>query len=246
MDRSVYISVSGAQQSLYAQAVNNHNLANATTPGFRQALAYAFSKPMDGPVYDTRTYVQMADETVDFNTGPLQTTGRDLDIAIQGDGFFVVQAADGTEGYTRSGHFQLDSQGRLLTDAGLPVLGDGGPIAIPPAESLAIGADGTITIRPLGSQPNALAALERIRLVNPDVATLTRSADGLFRTTDGVPAVPDANVRVVSGMLEGSNVNTVSALANMIELTRHYETQVNMMSQASKLGQQTNRLLGIG
>lgn len=244
MDRALYVAMTGAKQTMYAQAVNNNNLANANTHGFRESMAYAYTEPMRGPVYDSRDYVQVADEAIDFRMGAMQSTGRDLDIAIQGEGFLAVQGKDGTEGYTRAGDLHIDAQGIMRTANGLPVLGDGGPIAIPPAESILIGADGTLTIRPLGGDPRGLAAIERLRLVNPPTDELERSADGLFRRKDGQQAPADANVRVASGMLETSNVNTVAALTRMMELTRHYETQVKVMSTADTLAKSNNRLLG--
>ncbi|NEV60530.1 flagellar basal-body rod protein FlgF [Thiorhodococcus minor] len=245
MDRFMYLAMSGAKENLYAQAINNHNLANATTHGFRQSLADAYTAPITGPVYDSRDYVQVGNEAIDFSHGAMQSTGRDLDVAIQGEGFIAVQAPDGGEAYTRAGNLHVDAQGMLLTDRGLPVLGDGGPITVPPDESILIGTDGTITIRPEGSAPNALAAVNRIRLVNPDTATLERTEDGLIRAKDGQEVEADANVRVVTGMLETSNVNTVEALTRMIELSRTYETQIKMMETANNIEERHNRLLGI-
>lgn len=245
MDRFMYLAMSGAKENLYAQAINNHNLANATTHGFRQAIADAYTASVNGPVYDSRDYVQVGNEAIDFSHGALQSTGRDLDIAIQGEGFIAVQAPDGGEAYTRAGNLHVDAQGMLLTDRGLPVLGDGGPITVPPDESILIGTDGTITIRPEGSAPNALAAVNRIRLVDPDTETLERTEDGLIRAAEGQVVEADANVRVVTGMLETSNVNTVEALTRMIELSRTYETQVKMMETANTIEERHNRLLGI-
>jgi len=246
MDRFVYIAVSGAKQAQHALTVNNHNLANVNTPGFRQALAFAYSEPVSGPVFGSRTYVQVANESVDYSKGTLQYTGNEWDLAIKGDGFFVVQTPEGEEAYTRAGNFTLDQNGVLRTAQGLEVLGTSGPIIVPPAESVVIGVDGTITIRPLGSNPNALATLDRLRLVNPETKNMVRRPDGLFGIKAGAAAPVDPNVRVFSGMVETSNVNTVEALTRMIELTRHYETQVKMMSTASEIDRQANKLLAIG
>jgi len=245
MDRFLYLAMSGAKEVSYAPSINNHNLANATTTGFRQALGDAYTAPVRGPVYDSRDYVQTRDEAIDFSHGALQSTGRDLDVAIEGEGFIAVQAADGGEAYTRAGNLHIDASGVLRTDRGLAVLGSGGPITIPANETLLIGTDGTITVRPLGSGANALAAVDRIRLVNPDTKTLKRTDDGLIRAQDGQAPAADANVRVVTGMLESSNVNTVSALTQMIELSRNFEVQVKMMETANNLEQTDNSLLGI-
>lgn len=243
MDRVLYLAMSGAKETGLAQSINNHNLANATTPGFRQALADAYTAPVRGPVYDSRDYVQVGNEAIDFSYGTLQSTGRELDVAVQGPGFFVVQAPDGGEAYTRNGNFHLDPTGVLRNDRGLAVLGDGGPITIPEYETLSIGSDGTISIRPRGSPANALVAVGRLRLVNPDTKNLKRTDDGLIRTKDGTAVAPDANVRVINGMLETSNVNPVMALTQMIELSRAFETHIKMMETANKLEQSHNRLL---
>ena len=92
-----------------------------------------------------------------MNPGPLITTGRELDVAIKGDGLIAVQAPDGSEAYTRAGDLQINSAGMLVTGTGFPVLGNSGPIAIPPNEKLEIGSDGTISILPIGQTPNTLA-----------------------------------------------------------------------------------------
>ncbi len=246
MDRFLYLAMSGAKETAYAQAINNQNLANANTHGFRQALADAYTTEVSGPVYDSRDYVQVGDEAIDFTHGTLESTGRDLDVAIEGEGFIAVQASDGGEAYTRAGNLHVDATGVLRTERGLAVLGDGGPITVPPNESLLIGTDGTITIQPQGSAPNALAAVDRIRLVNPDTKTLKRTDDGLIRAQNTQATPADANVRVVTGMLETSNVNTVAALTRMIELSRTFETQVKMMQTANDTEESHNRLLAIG
>ena len=243
MDRFLYLAMSGAKETAIAQTINTHNLANANTTGFRQALAYAYNAPVRGPVYDSRDYVQVGNQVIDFCAGTLQTTGRDLDVAIQGEGFLVVQAPDGGEAYTRAGNLQIDAAGVLRNERGLPVLGEGGPITIPEHESLTIGTDGTITIRPAGAAANALAAVDRLRLVKPETKTLQRSLDGLIRDPEGGRAPLDATVRVTSGMLETSNVNTVAALTRMIELSRTFETHIKMMEAANNVEKNHNRLL---
>ncbi|MBK1641071.1 flagellar biosynthesis protein FlgF [Chromatium okenii] len=245
MDRFLYLAMSGAKENLYAQAINHQNLANANTHGFRQALGDAYTVPIRGPVFDSRDYVQVRDEAIDFSLGAQQSTGREQDIALDGPGFIAVQAPDGTETYTRSGNFHVDSTGILRTERGLAVLGGGGPIAVPPNEAFSIGTDGTITVRPGGSGANALTAIDRIRLVNPDLKALFRGEDGLIRARNGQALPADATMRVIGGALESSNVNTVSALAEMIDLSRNFELQIKMMDAANNVEQNHNRLLGI-
>ncbi|MFO8003290.1 flagellar basal-body rod protein FlgF [Thioalkalivibrio sp.] len=232
MDRMLYLAMSGAKETALAQARNSQNLANASTTGFKASLDAFSSRPVSGPGYDTRTYAMTEDMQVDFSPGPLQATGRDLDVAVNGAGWIAVRAADGTEAYTRAGDLRVDSVGQLTTGTGLPVLGDGGPIAVPPFETLEIGSDGTISIRPLGQEANALAQVDRIKLVNPDPAELVRGEDGLIRHALMQEQPADAQVSLVGGMLEASNVNTVEAMVKMIDLARHFEMQVKMMKTA--------------
>lgn len=232
MDRMLYVAMSGAQETSLAQARNTHNLANASTTGFKASLDAFSSRHVSGPVHETRTYAVAEDMRVDLSPGPLQATGRDLDVAVQDRGWIAVQAPDGSEAYTRAGDLRVDSMGQLTTGTGLPVLGDGGPVAIPPFQTLEIGSDGTISIQPLGQEANTLARVDRIKLVNPDPAELVRGTDGLIRHAEGLEQPPDAAVNLVSGMLEASNVNTVDAMVRMIDLARHFEMQVKMMKTA--------------
>lgn len=236
MDKMLYLAMSGAKQSMLAQSVNSNNLANATTTGFKQDLEQFRSMPVYGQGMPSRVYAMSERPSTDFSPGTFNTTGRDLDMAISGEGWLAVQAEDGTEAYTRAGDLRIDANGILTTGAGHPVIGNnGGPIVVPPAESIEIGSDGTISIRPVGQAPNVLAEVDRIKLVNPNPDEVTKGNNGLIRLKQqGEVAPADAAVRLVSGVLEGSNVNTVEAMVRMIELQRQYEMQVKMMSTAKE------------
>lgn len=232
MDRMLYIAMSGAKEIMRAQAVNTNNLANANTTGFRADLQAFRSLEVTGPGYESRVYGVARGTGVDFSPGRLVTTGRDLDVAVRGQGWIGVQAPDGGEAYTRAGALQVDSNGLLTTSSGRPVLGNAGPIAVPPYAQIAIGGDGTISVQPLGQAPDTLAVVDRIKLVDPDPAALTKGADGLIHTVNGQPLPPVASVQVVSGALESSNVNSIDAMVDMIELARRYEMQVKLMQTA--------------
>ncbi len=234
MDEMIYVAMTGARQTEYAQTINSNNLANAATTGFRADLHSFSAVPIDGPGVDTRVNAVVDAYGTDFSQGSVANTGRNLDIAIQRDGFIAVQAPDGGEAYTRAGDLRLEPGGLLTTGAGHLVLGDGGPVAVPPHASLLIGADGTISIQPLGQGPETLSIVDRILLVNPDVARLEKGPDGLLRLPDGETAPPDATVKITSGALEQSNVNVAKTLVNMIELARQYEMQVNVMKSANE------------
>lgn len=244
MDRMIYLAMTGARETMLAQAGVSHNLANANTTGFKASLLQVQTMDVEGPGEPARAYALGLDRVADLTPGALQTTGQPLDVAIEGEGWIAVQSPDGSEAYTRAGDLRVDSLGRLTNGAGHPVMGEGGPIALPPFEQLEIGTDGTITIRPLGQPANALAQVERIRLVNPDPATLRRGEDGLIRVEDGQALPPaDAAVRLRTGALETSNVNTVAQLVDMIQLARQFEVQVKMMNTAEQTDEASAQLL---
>ncbi len=236
MDRMLYLAMSGARQTLHSQAMATNNLANATTTGFKADLAAFRAMPVFGPGHPSRVYAMAERADIDFDPGALQSTGNELDVAINGEGWIAVQSADGSEAYTRAGDLRISANGILETGAGLPVLGNGGPIAIPPAEKMEIGADGTITIRPLGQAANTLAEVDRIKLVKPARETLEKGLDGLFRikAEEAQVAEADASVNLVSGMLEASNVNPVEEMVRMIGLQRQFELQVKAMRTAEE------------
>jgi len=231
MDRMLYVAMSGAKQIMLAQAVNNNNLANVSTAGFRADLDAFRSMPVFGPGYPSRVYTMTERPGTDMSAGALTTTGRELDIAVNGQGWIAVQAPDGSEAYTRAGDLRVSVNGQLETGAGHPVMGNGGSIAVPPFEKIEIGADGTISILPIGQAPSALAVVDRIKLVNPLQRDMEKGVDGLMRVK-GSDAAPDATVSLAGGVLESSNVNAVEAMVKMIELSRHYETQIKMMRVA--------------
>lgn len=244
MDRLLYVAMTGAHQTLRAQAVVSHNLANANTIGFHQDLADSRSMPVFGDGLPTRVYAMTERSGTDLRSGKIMTTGRDLDVAIQGEGWLAIQAPDGTEAYTRAGDLQLDTNGQLKTANGYPVMGEGGPISIPPAEKIEIGADGAISIRPLGEASSNLVEVGRIRLIKPTEANpLYKDEGGFMRTLDGSAAPPDASVRLQGGALESSNVNAAQALVSMIESARRFEIQVKMMKTAEESSSATNQLL---
>jgi len=234
MDRSLYIAMSGAKQTLSAQTANANNLANAQTTGFKSDWEQFRSMPVFGAGFPTRVYAMTERPGTDFSSGPMQTTGRELDVAINGDGYFAVQGADGKEAYTRAGDLRISPEGLLQTGTGLQVIGQGGPISIPPAQKLEIGADGTISIIPLGSNATAIAVVDRIKMVKPAADNVEKLTDGLLHVKDGQPQAASADVRLVQGALEGSNVNAIYALVEMIELAKNFELQTKVMKSTDE------------
>jgi flagellar basal-body rod protein FlgF len=221
--------MTGATQTLRAQAANSHNLANASTTGFKAELAANLSAPVQGPGLPSRVNALLADNGWDARSGALQATGRDLDIALRDDAWLAVQAPDGSEAYTRAGDLKIDSAGQLRTGAGHAVLGDGGPLSVPPATTVTIGADGTLSAVPLGQSAANGVQLGRLRVVDARPEQLQRGADGLMRVRPGDALIPAAGNSVTSGVLESSNVNLADAMVTMIQLARQFELQTKAM-----------------
>jgi flagellar basal-body rod protein FlgF len=214
--------------------VNNHNLANASTTGFRADLEAFQTRNVSGSGFASRAYATDATIGFDQTQGTLISTQRDLDVGVKGAGWLAVQGPDGREAYTRAGDLRVDASGMLVNASGHPVMGDSGPLAVPPNASIAIAADGTVSIVPLGQGPETMAQVGRLKLVNPPADALARSDDGLFRMIDGSDAPADANVQVAAGVLETSNVNIADAMVNMIELSRNFDLQVKAMRTAEE------------
>lgn len=244
MDRMLYVAMTGAKQTMLAQSVNSHNLANVSTTGFRADLNNFLNVPIEGQGYPSRVNSVAQNPGTDFSTGKIMSTGRELDMAIKGDGWIAVQAKDGSEAYTRAGDLRISTGGLLTTGAGHPVLGSGGgPIIVPSAEKLEIGVDGTISIRPVGQSATALVSVDRIKLVNPASNELSKGPDGMMRTRNGIPASADANTTLVSGALETSNVNPVDALVKQITLARQFEMQVKAMKAVDDNASMTAQMM---
>ncbi len=245
MDRLIYTAMTGASHTLQQQAAVSQNLANTSTPGFRAAINTFRAVPLAGDGLATRTFVVDSTAGADFSQGVMQPTGRTLDVAVNGKGWIAVQNADGAEAYTRNGSFQMTPSGVLQTRNGLNVMGDAGPITIPPDTQVTIAKDGTISTVPTTNQINSVIVIGRLKLTNPAEDQMVRGDDGLFRSKDGKPADADANVTVTSGNLESSNVNTVEAMVSMITLARQFDMQMKMLTTADTNAQHATQLLAV-
>lgn len=238
MDKLIYTAMTGAIGLMFRQDSVANNLANLATNGYKaeehrlrtaQVQAQGATRATALP---TRAFAVDASTHTNFQSGPTMHTGRPLDMAIQGRGWFAVQMPDGSEAYTRNGGFEVSANGILQTSTGLPVVGDGGPVTIPPEVRVAVGTDGTITAIPESGAVNAINSVGRLKLVNPPDADLVRGSDGLFRLRDGGQAPADELVRVHGEYLEGSNVNAAEQMVSMISLSRQFELQMKMLMSA--------------
>ena len=234
MDRLIYTAMTGAKHTLEQQATVSHNLANLTTNGFRAQVDAFRAVPVIGEGLPTRAFVVDATVASDFTPGVIQTTGRDLDVAINGKGWIAVQGPDGKEAYTRNGSFAVNANGVLQTRTGQNVLSDGGTISVPPDTQLTIGKDGTITTVPTGGQKTQVSEVARIKIVNPPEDKMLRGDDGLFHLADGTTADVDVSVVLHNGALESSNVNAAEMLVNMITLSRQFDLQMKLLLNAEQ------------
>ena len=239
----LYVSMDGARQTLMAQAANSNNLANVSTVGFQGDIAAFSPWEVQGPGHATRVHAIVEETDYDATPGRIAATGRDLDVAIVGAGWIAVQSQSGEEAYSRAGDFRIAPSGLLENGKGQLILGDGGPITVPPAAKIEISTSGILSILPAGGASQNLITVDRIKLVNPDPATMAKGSDGLMRPRDGSLLAADASVALATRSLEQSNVNAVEAMVNMIQLSRLFETQVRMMSVADENSAATSALL---
>lgn len=246
MDRMLYVAMSGAKEVMLSQANNSNNLANANTDGFKQDFNIFRAQHMQGPGWNSRAYSMDERPATDFTAGAIKVTGNDLDLVTKADGYLAVQTPAGDEGFIRSASLVVREDGSLVDVEGNPILNEGGaPVNIPPHKSIAFGNDGTISIVPADAEGNQMVVLDQLRLVKPDHKDLEKGLDGFIRQKPGLAVPEQANVQLISGALESSNVNTAEALVNMIELSRKYEMQIKMMTTTKTHAQKSDTLLSL-
>ncbi len=244
MDRMIYIGMGGAKQAMDQQAAMANNMANVSTPGFRAQINMARAVPVVGDEAATRAMVVTMTPGASMRAGPMTQTGRAMDVAISGDGWLAVQTPDGGEAYTRVGNMQVGAEGQLLTMNSLSVLGDAGPLVVLPGSTVTVTAEGVVTAIGAGDPAVGAAEVGRLKLVNPAAKDMLRGDDGLFRMRAGAPAPQaDPNVKLLTGTVEGSNVNAVEAMVDMIANARRFEMQMKTMQTAETNDQQANKLL---
>ncbi|MBI3146718.1 MAG: flagellar basal-body rod protein FlgF [Pseudogulbenkiania sp.] len=245
MDRMIYLAMTGAKHVMTQQATTSQNLANAHTTGYKADQVSFRALPVVGEGAPTRTYV--VDNTIghDLSQGSLQQTGNDTDFALASPGFFTVQAPDGAEAYSRDGGFAVDQNGLLRTRSGLPIVGDGGPITVPTGSSIMIGADGSVLATPTTGADRTPQIAGQLKLVNPAARDVYKGEDGLFRLSGGGTAPAASDVKVVSGALEGSNVNAVESLVQMISHSRQFDLNVKLMQTSDQNEQKASQILAV-
>lgn len=246
MDRLLYVAGTGAAHIEKLQALHANNLANVGTDGFRGDFAQARAVSVQGDGYQVRSYALAETPGVDLSPGVLHETGRELDLAIEGPGFLAVATAEGGEAYTRAGAVHLDTLSQLRDSQGRAVLGVDGPLVVPPFESLTVGGDGVVSIRPAGQGPETVVQIGTLKLVDPPADQVVKRVDGLIARRDGAPASVATSVQVRSGYLESSNVNAVGEMTAVLGMARQYEIAVRLMSLSEENDEAATRMLQIG
>lgn len=239
MDALIYAAMSGAERTLHAQQVRANNLANAATHGFRADLELTRTQSIQGYGYSARHLAELQANAVSTRAGTLVPTGRDLDAAIAGEGFFAIAWGEG-EAYTRNGAFVVDAEG-TLTLGGRPVLVDGGPIVLPPHSRIAISQNGTVSVQPEGQTD--LQPVDRLKLVKLPPNMLTKNEAGFVVSRDGLPQPVDDSVRVRGAHLEGSNVSAIEEMVASMGLSRDFEIHMRLFKAADDMAATGNRLL---
>lgn len=245
MDRLIYVAMTGATHTMGQQATIAHNLANATTIGYRAAVNSFRAVPVIGEGSPTRAFVVDSTTGANFAPGAIQVTGRSRDVAVQGAGWIAVQTKDGGEAYTRDGNLQISANGLLQTRNGFNVMGTNGPISIPLEADITIAKNGFVSsVQNIArNMPQTVEPVGRIKLVNPPEKQMVRGDDGLFRLRDGGKAPADGNVALAWGALENSNVNVVKEMVSMISVARQYDMQMKLLENAQSNARQASQIL---
>jgi flagellar basal-body rod protein FlgF len=239
MDALIYTAMSGAERALRGQQVHANNLANMDTGGFRANMELSAAQAVNGYGYDDRHMSQLQANSLSTKPGTMKSTGRELDVAIAGNGFLTVQSANG-EAYTRAGNMTLDETGTLRVNGDV-VLGEGGPITLPEYTAIAIGNDGTVSIQAPGT--TTMQVIDKLRLVKAEASELTKNTQGLLVARDGNPLATDPSVVLRPGHLEGSNVSAVEEMVSVMSLNRTFEIQMKLFSATDSMTQAGNRLI---
>lgn len=246
MDPILYNAANGGRGNFARQEVIANNLANVNTTGFKADLYQAqtlYVQDAKGINNHAQSFIVQNPSGADFAPGPVMNTGRNLDVAIDGNGWLAVRGSNGKEAYTKAGSLKLDANGFLVTASGKQVMGNGGPIAIPPAQSIDIGSDGTISIIPQGNDARGVTMVDRIKMVSLDTANISKNADGLFQLKNGGVAPADNKLKLISGALEGSNVQAIDQMVAMITAGRDFETHMDLLSTVSENSQRLAQIL---
>ena len=235
MDRLIYTAYSGLAGSMLTQAVIANNMANAQTIGFRAELQNADPMTLKGPSIEARAMTRGEVRGANMKQGALIETGNPLDVALTGRTMLAVQGADGEEAYTRRGDLAVDATGVLTNGDGRPVVGDAGPVTVPPGARITISPDGRVLAALPENPDQPPQEVGRLKLVSTAGSKIEKGLDGLFRVPGGGALPADEEARLQPGSLEQSNVEPTRILVEMVEAQRLFDMRTKLISTAREL-----------
>jgi flagellar basal-body rod protein FlgF len=235
MDRLIFTAASGMTAAMTRQRAIASNLSNAQTIGFRAETLESTPMTLDGAQLQARAMNQTQVRGASMRPGPIVQTGNALDVALQGDAMLAVQTADGGEGYTKRGDLSVSPTGVLQNGEGLPVLGQGGPITLPPGAKVTISEDGSLMVANPAAPDEPPAAVDKLKLGNWRGSRIEKDLTGVFRVPNGGVLPVDDQARVVPGALEQSNVQPTEVLVEMVEAQRMFDLRTKLISTAREL-----------
>ena len=251
MDRLVFTSNATIKEMANARQVLVNELANVSTVGFKSSFDVALQsiKAEGAGGFDTRIQAQaVTRDLIRLTPGAIMATGRNLDVALADQSVMTVQAANGERAFTRRGDMRINAQGQLETGAVHLVMGQGGPINMPPGMLVSINSDGNIYAQDPAQGTNAPAVqVDQIALRDASVVKLSRRSDGLFQVADQAPGSDFTSGPGVPSLipqaLEGSNVSALEAMTRLMDHSRSFETQIRINKETKELDEQSSSML---
>jgi len=245
MDRLIYTAVSGLSSSMVRQRMIANNMANAQTIGFRAETMQFTPMTLDGPSLEVRAMNSTEVRGASMKSGSVTQTGGKLDIAMSGDAMLTVQAPDGGEGYTRRSDLSVSPTGVLQNGDGLPVIGENGPITVPPGSVISIAQDGGVMSSNPQTPEQPPVQIEKVKLVNWRGSDVEKDLTGLFRAPAGGVLPTDEEARVLPGALEQSNVDPSAVLVEMVEAQRLFDIRTKLIATARELDEGSASLMRV-
>ena len=247
MDRSIYTALNSMSILRDNQSVTSQNLANVSVPGFQKDVQINFSSvylDRDKGI-DPRVMALQEPGGFDNTPGPMSQTGSPMDIAIDGNGFFIVQPSSGGKiAMSRRGDFGVSADGILTDGTGTkPLSTDLEPIVVPPYRTITISGNGIIEIEPLNGPVGQKVRVAQLATTAGSEVPLTKTIDGFVRPVDGTVPEPDNRALLLNGFLEGSNVKSVDELVAGIDQSRAYEVNVKFLTTAKEIDEATASLM---
>ena len=244
MERLVQVTSNSMRIHAENQRLIAAGLANQNTIAFKRDYANSSSAYFAGPEGADRVYPTRSENAVDLDVGKVIPTENPMDVAIEGNGFIATKKDNGEDRLSRRGDLRVGADRLLRNGEGLLVQGDVGNITVPPHETMEVTRDGTILVRPPGSEVTAPAtAIGRLKLVNVIPANVAKGPDGLLQTRDKSVPQADANITLNTKGLEASNVSPIETMVEMLNASRNFELNVKLLATAKELDAETSKLM---